>query len=66
MARSNLRPSALYGENIKNSVSQNALKTFGCNLQCMTKAANPFSYNQKFVPWGYLPLSADHNTLRAT
>ena len=50
-------PVHLYGENIEKSVSHNVLKINGWNLQCMIKVANPFSYNQKFVPWGYLPLA---------
>ena len=47
----------LYGENIKNSVSQNVFKTNGYNLQCIIKVANPFSYNQNF------PLGLSTNTL---
>ena len=47
-------PMHLYGENIENSVSHNVLKTNGWNLQYMIKVANPFSYNQNFVPQGWL------------
>ena len=34
----------------------NVLKTNGWNLQCMIKVATTFSYNQNFIPGGYLPL----------
>ena len=44
------------GKILKKSFSQNILKTNGQNLQCMIQVANPFSYNQNFVPQGYLPL----------
>ena len=50
-------PVHLYGEYIDNSVSQNVWKTNDWNLQCMIKAANPFSCNQNFVPQDYLPLA---------
>ena len=46
----------LYEENIEKSFSQNLIKTNGWDLQCIIKVANPFCYNQKFVPRGYLPL----------
>ena len=46
----------LYGENIENSVSKNVSNTNGCNLQCMTKVANPFSYNQN-LPLGLSALA---------
>ena len=36
--------------NLEKSVSQDVLKTNGCNLQCMIKAANPFSNNQYCTP----------------
>ena len=54
----------LYGETIENSVSQNVLKTSGWNLQCMIKVANPFSYNQNFVPQGYLPLPLGNTCIK--
>ena len=46
----------LYEENIEKSFSHDVLKTNGWNLQCMINVANPLSYNQNFVPRGYLPL----------
>ena len=46
----------LYGENIEKLFSQNVLKIKGGNLQCKIEVANPFSYNQNFVPQGYLSL----------
>ena len=53
-------PMCLYEENIENLISHNVLTTNDRNLQCMIKVANPFSYNQDFVPWGYLPLPLGH------
>ena len=38
-------PMNWYGKNIEKTVSQNVFKTYGWNLQCMIKVANPFSYN---------------------
>ena len=49
-------PIHLYGENVEKSFSQIILKTNGWNLQCMIKVVKHFSYNQHFVPWGYLSL----------
>ena len=48
-------PMHLYWENIEKSFSENVWKTYSWNLQCMI-IANPFSYNQNFVPWSCLPL----------
>ena len=47
----------LYWESIEKSVSQNELRTNDWNLQSMIKVANPFSYNQAFVPGIICPYS---------
>ena len=44
-------------ENIETSFSQNVIKTYGWNLQCMINVANPFSNTINLVHRGYLPLS---------
>ena len=47
----------MYGENVENLFSQNVLKTYGWNLQCMIKVVKFFSYNQNFVPRGLSALA---------
>ena len=44
------------GKMLKSLFSQNMLKANGINLQWVIKVVKHFSYNQNFVPEGYLPL----------
>ena len=46
-------------QNVEKSFSENALKANGWNLQCLIKVVKVVklvSYNQNFIPWGYLLL----------
>ena len=49
-------PMHLYGENVENSFSQNALNANGWNLQWMIKVVNILVIIKILSPGSYLPL----------